>query len=148
MMRAFSPAKATPSSWKCGSATYIRTLAEDIGRTLGCGGHISALRRLATGPFSGDGMLSLETLEGLPGQAEREAVLLPVDVLVAHLPRCEVDPEAARRLTHGQPARVDTGALATGETARLYRDEAFLGLGTVTGPQEVAPKRLLNTAVD
>lgn len=128
--------------------TYIRTLAEDIGRTLGCGGHISALRRLATGPFSGDGMLSLETLEGLPGQAEREAVLLPVDVLVAHLPWCEVDVEAARRLTHGQPARVDTGALAAGETARLYRDEAFLGLGTVTGPQEVAPKRLLNTAVD
>ena len=128
--------------------TYIRTLAEDIGRALGAGAHISALRRLATGPFAGDGMLSLEALEALPGQAEREAALLPVDVLVARLPRLAVDAEAARRLTHGQSARVDTGALTEGETARLYRDEAFMGLGTVTGPQEVAPKRLLSTAAD
>ncbi|MCH4564299.1 tRNA pseudouridine(55) synthase TruB [Halomonas sp. EGI 63088] len=128
--------------------TYIRTLAEDIGRALGCGGHISALRRLETGPFTSDGMLGLETLEALPGQAEREAVLLPVDVLVAHLLPLVLDADAAGRLAHGQSARVDTGALAAGETARLYRDEAFLGLGTVTGPQEVAPKRLLSTAAD
>ncbi len=128
--------------------TYIRTLAEDIGQALGCGAHISALRRLATGPFTSEGMLSLDALEALPGQAEREAVLLPVDVLVDHLPRLEVDAAAARRLTHGQTARVETGELAGDETARLYCDGAFLGLGVVAGPQEVAPKRLLNTAAD
>lgn len=133
---------------RCSKGTYIRTLAEDIGRTLGCGGYISALRRLATGPFEAAGMLNLETLEGLPGQAEREATLLSVDVLVAHLPELKVNGEACRRLNHGQPAGVGTDGLATGETARLYHEEAFLGLGTVTGPQEVAPKRLLNTAVD
>lgn len=127
--------------------TYIRTLAEDIGRALGCGAHISALRRLATGPFTAQGMLTLEQLEALPGQAEREAALLPVDVLVAHLPRLEVDAGAARRLTHGQAARV-AHALDAGETARLYHDEAFLGLGVVTTPQEVAPKRLLSEAAD
>ena len=110
--------------------TYIRTLAEDIGRALGCGAHISALRRLATGPFEAAGMRDLESLEALHDQAEREATLLPVDVLVGHLPRLDVDAVAAGRLTHGQAARV----------------EAFLGLGTVTGPQEVAPKRLLSTA--
>ncbi|MGM0535748.1 MAG: tRNA pseudouridine(55) synthase TruB [Pseudomonadota bacterium] len=128
--------------------TYIRTLAEDIGQALGCGAHISALRRLATGPFTGEGMLTLDALEALPDQAEREAVLLPVDVLVDHLPRLEADVAAAGRLTHGQAARVETGELAGGRTARLYRDGAFLGLGTVTGPQEVAPKRLLSTAAD
>ncbi|MGM0694619.1 MAG: tRNA pseudouridine(55) synthase TruB [Pseudomonadota bacterium] len=128
--------------------TYIRTLAEDIGQALGCGAHISALRRLATGPFTGEGMLTLDALEALPDQAEREAVLLPVDVLVDHLPRLEADVAAAGRLTHGQAARVETGELAGGRTARLYRDGAFLGLGTVTGPQEVAPKRLLSTVAD
>lgn len=126
--------------------TYIRTLAEDIGRALGCGAHISALRRLKTGPFAAsDGMLTLEALEALPDQAAREAALLPLDVLVAHLPCLEVDAAAAQRLTHGQPARVTHG-LAAGETPRLYRDGAFLGLGTVTTPQEVAPKRLLSSA--
>ncbi|MEQ6889549.1 tRNA pseudouridine(55) synthase TruB [Halomonas sp. CS7] len=128
--------------------TYIRTLAEDIGRALGCGAHISALRRLATGPFTSDGMRDIASLEALADQAEREAVLLPVDVLVDHLPRLDVDAEAAGRLTHGQSARVEAGGLAEGETARLYRGEAFLGLGTVTGPQEVAPKRLLSTAAE
>ncbi|MGE4532603.1 tRNA pseudouridine(55) synthase TruB [Halomonas sp.] len=128
--------------------TYVRTLAEDIGRALGSGGHISMLRRLATGPFTAEGMLTLAALEALPDQAAREAVLLPVDVLVAHLPRLEVDAAAAERLTHGQRAGVDTADLALGETPRLYRDGAFLGLGAVTAPQEVAPKRLLSTAAD
>ncbi|MCL7941292.1 tRNA pseudouridine(55) synthase TruB [Halomonas sp. ATCH28] len=128
--------------------TYIRTLAEDIGQVLGCGAHISALRRLETGPFTSEGMLTLDALEALPGQAEREAVLLPVDVLVDHLPRIGVDAAAASRLAHGQAARVEPGELAGGETARLYCDGAFLGLGVVAGPQEVAPKRLLSTAAD
>ncbi|SFT50993.1 tRNA pseudouridine(55) synthase TruB [Halomonas saccharevitans] len=128
--------------------TYVRTLAEDIGRALGCGAHISALRRLATGPFTSDGMQDFAALEALADQAEREAGLLPVDALIDHLPRLDVDGEAAGRLTHGQSARVEARGLAEGETARLYRGEAFLGLGTVTGPQEVAPKRLLSTAAE
>ena len=133
---------------KVSKGTYVRTLAEDIGRALGTGAHISALRRLATGPFTAQGMLTLEALEALPDQAAREATLLPVDVLVAHLPRLELDASAAARLTLGQAARVDASGIATGETTRLYCDGAFLGLGAVTAPQEVAPKRLLSTAAD
>ncbi|UYG03517.1 tRNA pseudouridine(55) synthase TruB [Halomonas sp. LR3S48] len=128
--------------------TYIRTLAEDIGRALGCGAHITALRRLATGPFDSEGMLALDALEALPGQSEREAALLPVDVLVAHLPRLDVNEAARQRLMHGQAAGVEPTALAPGATARLYSDEVFIGLGVVKGPQEVAPKRLLSTAAD
>ncbi|MCC5884078.1 MAG: tRNA pseudouridine(55) synthase TruB [Halomonas sp.] len=128
--------------------TYIRTLAEDIGRVLGCGAHITALRRLATGPFGSEGMLALDALEALSGQREREATLLPVDVLVAHLPRLDVNEAARQRLVHGQAANVDSVDVPRGEMARLYCDEAFIGLGVVTGPQEVAPKRLLNTAAE
>ncbi|APX91684.1 tRNA pseudouridine(55) synthase TruB [Halomonas sp. 1513] len=126
--------------------TYIRTLAEDIGRALGCGAHITALRRLKTGPFSGDAMLDLATLEALDDQAAREAQLMPVDVLVEHLPALGVDAEQAGRLLHGQPIRAERLELATGSLARLYRDDAFLGLGTVKAAGEIAPRRLLNTA--
>ncbi|MCA1770178.1 MAG: tRNA pseudouridine(55) synthase TruB [Halomonas sp.] len=133
---------------KVSKGTYVRTLAEDIGRALGTGAHISALRRLETGPFTGPGLLTLEALEALPDQAAREAILMPVDVLVAHLPRIEVDAVEAAHLNQGRVARVDALGIGTGETARLYCDGAFLGLGAVMGPQEVAPKRLLSTAAD
>ncbi|MGL6213617.1 tRNA pseudouridine(55) synthase TruB [Billgrantia desiderata] len=128
--------------------TYVRTLAEDIGRALGSGAHITALRRLGTGPFDSEGMLPIEALEALAGQDEREAALLPVDVLVAHLPRLDVDESARQRLVHGQAASVDAGGEQAGKLARLYCGETFIGLGVVTGPQEVAPKRLLNTAAE
>ncbi|WP_416138990.1 tRNA pseudouridine(55) synthase TruB [Halomonas sp. HK25] len=133
---------------KVSKGTYVRTLAEDIGGALGTGAHISALRRLETGPFTAKGMLTLEALEALPDQVAREATLLPVDVLVAHLPRLELDASAAARLTLGQAARTDASGIGIGETARLYCDGAFLGLGAVTAPQEVAPKRLLSSAAD
>ncbi|QFT86529.1 tRNA pseudouridine synthase B [Halomonas sp. THAF12] len=126
--------------------TYIRTLAEDIGEALGCGAHISVLRRLATGPFGADGMLTPEALEALPDQAAREGVLLPVDVLVADLPGLALDEAAASRLLHGQSARCDTGELPVDGLARLYRDETFLGLGVVRAAGEIAPRRLLSTA--
>ena len=128
--------------------TYIRTLAEDIGRALGCGAHITALRRLATGPFGAEGMLTIDRLEALPDQAAREAALLPVDVLVAHLPRLALDEAARQRIMQGQPVRLDVNDIAIGELARLYSAETFIGLGVVSGPQEVAPKRLLSTAAE
>ncbi|XKE45796.1 tRNA pseudouridine(55) synthase TruB [Halomonas organivorans] len=126
--------------------TYIRTLAEDIGEALGCGAHISMLRRLGTGPFEAEGMVTPEALEALPDQAAREALLLPVDVLVAGLPRRELDERAAQRLRHGQSAGLETGELPVDALVRLYRDETFLGLGVVRKAGEVAPRRLLSTA--
>lgn len=128
--------------------TYIRTLAEDIGLALGCGAHITALRRLATGPFGAEGMLKIDSLEALPDQAAREAVLLPVDVLVAHFPRLALDDAARQRIMHGQPVRLDVNDITIGELVRLYCAETFIGLGVVSGPQEVAPKRLLSTAAE
>ncbi|GGX85356.1 tRNA pseudouridine synthase B [Litchfieldella qijiaojingensis] len=130
----------------CSKGTYIRTLAEDIGRELGCGAHITALRRLKTGPFEADGMHTLETLEALPNQAAREALLLPMDVLVAHLPVITVEDKQACRLLHGQPVCAETNGLTPDSLARLYRDEAFLGLATVKAVGEIAPRRLLDTS--
>ncbi|MBZ9558275.1 MULTISPECIES: tRNA pseudouridine(55) synthase TruB [Modicisalibacter] len=128
----------------CSKGTYIRTLAEDIGSALGCGAHITALRRLKTGPFQATDMVGFEGLEAESGET-LTASLLPMDVLVRHLPRLDVEPEAASRLLHGQRAAADTAGLADADLARLYRDGAFLGLVAVTGTGEIAPRRLIAT---
>ncbi|WAM52423.1 tRNA pseudouridine(55) synthase TruB [Vreelandella venusta] len=129
----------------CSKGTYIRTLAEDIGHALGCGAHISQLRRLKTGPFTSDAMWTLEDLEALADQAAREAELMPADVLVNHLPSLTVDETAYGRLAHGQSASLAVGVLEPDALVRLYYAETFIGLGVVKGAQEVAPKRLLST---
>ena len=130
----------------CSKGTYIRTLAEDIGHALECGAHITALRRLKTGPFTDDAMLTLEALEACDGQAEREAALLPADVLVAHLPSFDVDDLSASRLLQGQQALTDTAGLSEDSPARLYRDGTFLGLVTVIAAGVIAPRRLVASA--
>ncbi|TVM05352.1 MAG: tRNA pseudouridine(55) synthase TruB [Halomonas sp.] len=129
----------------CSKGTYIRTLAEDIGLVLGCGAHISALRRLKTGPFGADTMWTLDALEQLDDQAAREAQLMPVDVLVEHLPSQVVDEQAYQRLSHGQSAQLETSAFTPNTLMRLYHASVFIGLGVVKGDNEVAPKRLLSS---
>ncbi|PMR75944.1 tRNA pseudouridine(55) synthase TruB [Billgrantia endophytica] len=131
---------------RCSKGTYIRTLAEDIGWALGCGAHITELRRLKTGPFEASGMVTFDTLEAKPGQVEREAMLLPVDGLVAHLPELTLDSEGLKRLRYGQSAPIDPASMGEGETARLYHGGSFLGLGVVRVAGEIAPRRLLSTA--
>ncbi|WP_280567598.1 tRNA pseudouridine(55) synthase TruB [Chromohalobacter sp. 296-RDG] len=130
---------------RCSKGTYIRTLAEDIGRTLGCGAHIMSLRRLRSGPFDAEAMQDFAALEQMD-EASRQARLLPVDAMLPHVPSLEVAAIESRRLLHGQRARVETGALTPDETARLYHDGTFLGLVSVTTPGEVTPQRLRNTA--
>ena len=129
----------------CSKGTYIRTLAEDIGLMLGCGAHISALRRSKTGPFDATGMWTLDALEHLNDQAAREAELMPVDVLVEHLPAQAVDDAAYWRLSHGQSAPLDAQAFTPESLVRLYHNAVFIGLGVVQSDHEVAPKRLLST---
>ncbi|WP_136066875.1 tRNA pseudouridine(55) synthase TruB [Modicisalibacter radicis] len=131
----------------CSKGTYIRTLAEEIGAALGCGAHISVLRRLKTGPFQAADMFDFAALEAESEAARREQVLLPTDVLVAHLPRLDVDDATAQRVLNGQRARFDTTGLSNdGGPVRLYRDAAFLGLVAVTAAGEIAPRRLVATA--
>lgn len=129
---------------RCSKGTYIRTLAEDIGTALGFGAHITALERLETGPFDSEGRLSLEALEAM-SEEERLAQLLPVDIMLAHLPTLSVADTVAQRLLLGQRAALPDAPLAPGTTARLYRDESFLGLVELTAQGEVTPRRLVDT---
>ena len=127
---------------RCSKGTYIRVLAEDIGRDLGCGACLAALRRTAVGEFHLDqGSVTLEELERLP-QDGRRARLLPVDSLVAALPRIDLDPGQARQIVTGRG--IDwPEALATG-LARIYAPgRGFLGIVEIQAPSKMVVRRLL-----
>ena len=124
----------------CSKGTYVRVLAEDIGRALGCGGCLAALRREAVGGFELSAAVTLPGLEALDRE-KREALLLPPDALVASLPRLDLDASGTRRLSQGQPVdHVETPAAGL---ARIYGpDREFLGIAEIAGPGRIVPKRL------
>jgi len=108
----------------CSKGTYVRTLAEDIGETLGCGAHLSALRREATGGFDLTGSLTLAQLQEMDLPA-RLAALRPVDALVRALPAIQLEEALAVRLRLGQRLPLS----AAPGLARAYGPGArFLGL--------------------
>lgn len=110
---------------RCSKGTYIRTLAEDIGQALGCGGHLTALRRVATGPLVLNNAMSLAALEALEEPARMER-LLPADTLLLHLPVAQLEADLGRRFCCGNPVPWD--AAAEGE-CRVYVAQQFVGMG-------------------
>ena len=124
----------------CSKGTYIRTLAEDIGRALGCGAHLSALRRTGSGSLLLQHAVTIEELAAM-AEAEREAQLQPVDSLLAGWPAvCLLDDEACRFLT-GLRRRV---ALADTPSVRVYatNPRAFLGSAHITAGELIADRLL------
>lgn len=127
----------------CSKGTYIRVLAEDIGRMLGCGAHLTGLRRLATGGFLLEQSVTLEKLEAL-NEMERDLLLLPVDALLQDLPQVELDADSAHYFQQGQPIW-KSGSHHTTGLLRVYQSSGrFLGLGEMQDGR-IAPKRLLVT---
>lgn len=126
----------------CSKGTYVRVLAEDIGRLLKCGAHLIALRRTRVGPLSLDDAVTLATLEAM-SPADRRACLRPVDALLDSLPRVELDEGLAGRFRQGQRLALD--AQPKGARVRVYApDEELLGTANVTEWGVVAPERLIS----
>lgn len=88
---------------RCGKGTYIRTLADDLGRLLGCGAHLAALRRTAVGPFDVDDAVSLDRLEAAFAAGAWRDLLLPLDYGLGHFPAAYLDVEAEQDVRHGRP---------------------------------------------
>lgn len=127
---------------RCSKGTYIRVLAEDIGRSLGCGAHLARLRRLAIGSFPVAAAATVEALVDLD-DGGREARLLALDVLVGHLPPITLGEAAARQFTHGALSEC---AGAKPGRVRVYGPEStFLGVGTADPEGRLQPGRLLRT---
>lgn len=126
----------------CSKGTYIRTLAADIGEVLGCGAHLTALRRTRIGGIALAGAVTLEALEALDLEG-RDRLLAPADALVAGLPRAELNATETARVLHGQGLRWNA---SPGERWRLYgADGGFLGLGEMSPDGWLNPRRLVAT---
>ncbi len=110
----------------CSSGTYIRSLAHDLGAALGCGGHVAALRRTAVNHFTLDDAVVLDELT----PENVAARLLPLEAIIAHLPRAEFDEAAAAELGFGRRVPAAAGSL-TGDTAAFGPDGRFLGIVAV-----------------
>jgi tRNA pseudouridine55 synthase len=126
----------------CSKGTYVRTLAEDLGEKLGCGAHVSQLRRLSVGPYSGD-MVTLEQLEAMADApfAELDALLLPIESGVANWPDIQLDPDAAFYMSQGQPIQVPHAP--TEGWVRIYDRSRFMGVGEIQDDGRVAPRRMI-----
>jgi tRNA pseudouridine55 synthase len=136
---------------ECGKGTYVRSLARDIGRALGCYGHVSALRRAAVGPFDPESMILLEHLEALchraaAGEASLADALMPVETALDDIPAVAVSRADAARLSRGQ------AVLLRGRDAPNFHGMIAV---TVAGQLlaladfehgEIVPKRVFNLA--
>jgi len=131
---------------RCSKGTYIRTLAEDIGATLGCGAHLAALRRTGSGALDVADAITLETLQALD-EAGREARLLPAEVLLAGWPAVHLPGDEAGRFLTGLRRRV---RLADAPAVRVYGPApastpyapAFLGSAHITAGELIADRLL------
>ena len=126
---------------KCSKGTYIRTLGEDIGEALGCGAHLSSLRRIGTGGFVASQCVTLEALEAMD-ETQRLACLLPVDSLLEGHDCVMLDADNAARFLNGVRRR---GAWANSDGIAVYGLESKALLGTAhVAAGELIPGRLLS----
>jgi tRNA pseudouridine55 synthase len=125
---------------RCSKGTYIRTLAEDIGKHLGCGAHLKALRRTGSGTLSIEHSHSLEQL-AVMSELERDAVLMPADQLLADWPEVVLSNEDAGRFLSGMRRRLP---LADAPNVRVYGPpkHTFLGSGHVTAGELISTRLL------
>jgi tRNA pseudouridine55 synthase len=126
---------------KCSKGTYVRTLAEDIAKALGTCAHLSALRRIQTGPFKAEDCINLEAL-GEMSEADRETILMPVDALLdGHTP-VTLPPDDAGRFLSGVRRR---GSWPDDVHVAVYGDSPRALLGTAhVKAGELIPGRLLS----
>ncbi len=123
---------------RCSKGTYIRSLAEDIGDFLDCGGTVTKLRRLAVGNFTIEQCYTIEQLQEMPVELLKN-ILIAVDEPLNSMPVINVTDEQAQAIRHGQALQMDE---ATEGLVRIYSKQIFLGLGEMIMGGKLAPKKL------
>lgn len=128
----------------CSKGTYIRSLAEDLGTALDCGGHVAGLRRLAAGPYKEEQAVSFEKLNAMSGPEELDALLLPVSSAVDSWPIMRLHQDTAHYLLRGQPVQV--AHAPTEGWVQIFEsgeEDRFLGVGEILTDGRIAPRRLV-----
>ncbi len=126
----------------CSKGTYIRTLAEDIGRVLACGAHLTALRRIAVGSLDIADAVTLDHLNALPEEGRIKCLQAP-DALLQTLPAVRLDEDAELRFSHGNPVDIGAGVAPAPGKCRVYGTNRLLGLGEMDDSGKVHPRRLV-----
>ena len=127
----------------CGKGGYVRSIARDLGRALGCLGHVHWLRRVWSGPFKASEGVSLDQIIGLARTEALDALLLPLELGLAGLPQLQATAEGAIRLQHGNPGTVTGPALPYGSEAWASCDGRAVAVGHYRGG-ELHPTRVFN----
>jgi tRNA pseudouridine55 synthase len=135
-------------SLHCTKGTYVRTLIDDIGEVLGCGAHVTQLRRSAVAPYQNERMFTLTELEKIraeDGSLALKRLLLPLETSAQNYPALQLSATAAFYLRMGQP--VMAAHIRTNGLIRIFSpDGRFMGIGEMLNDGRVTPKRLLNLA--
>ena len=115
----------------CGKGVYIRTLCHDIGRALGCGGHMLTLQRTAAGIFRLQDALTVEDVDRLSREGGLEGALIPLDAPLQHLPEVRVDRRFRHAVVNGNPLKAHWLPEPAPQVpaVRVYLGDAFAGIG-------------------
>lgn len=126
----------------CSKGTYVRTLSEDLGEALGTTAHVDALRRVGSGPFGEDEMVSLAELRESERSGNLDRYLTPMEAVLSEWPAVSLSRDLAWYLRQGQPVRVPR-APTSGRVRLHAADDRFMGVGEVLDDGRIAPRRLI-----
>ncbi len=128
-------------AFTCGKGGYVRSIARDLGEALGCYGHVTALRRLSTGPFDVGEAVSWDIFDAVRA-GETSVDLLPVATALSHLPRIDVHESEMARLGNGNPVEARGASLQYGDTCWAALDGQPVAIGTYRAGM-MQPSRVL-----
>ena len=131
----------------CSKGTYIRTLVDDLGEALGCGAHVTMLRRLAVADYPIEEMMPIEGLvllaDSFPS-GELDRLLLPMDTAVASLPQLNLTAEQTKAVRFGQRVKFENPQALSGLVRLFSENGQFLGIAEITAGNIIRPNRMVN----
>ncbi|KOE69422.1 pseudouridine synthase [Aggregatibacter actinomycetemcomitans serotype f str. D18P1] len=131
----------------CSKGTYIRTLVDDLGEVLGCGAHVTMLRRTAVADYPTEKMMSWDDLQALAEQqqdlAVLDALLLPMDTAIAKLSALILDESQTQGIGFGQRIKFDNPSKRQGQVRLFSHENRFLGVAVIDENNVIRPQRLV-----
>lgn len=130
----------------CSKGTYIRTLVDDLGEALGCGAHVTMLRRTAVADYPTEKMLDWNALQALAEPQDLsllDALLLPIDTAVANLPTLTLNESQTQGIGFGQRIKFDNSNRLQGQVRLFSHEHRFLGVAVIDENNVIRPQRLV-----
>lgn len=130
----------------CSKGTYIRTLVDDLGEALGCGAHVTMLRRLAVADYPFEKMMTIEDLQKIAENAplaELDNLLLPMDTAVGRLPKLNLDENQTKSVNFGQRVKFANSERIYGQVRLFSSNAEFIGVAEITEDNVIRPSRMV-----